>query len=99
MNRQYYVYILASKPRGTFYIGMTNSVSRRVWQHREGLDEGFTKRYGVRRLVHCECFARPQEGILREKRQKKWNREWKIRLIESVNPNWDDLYETVMEMP
>jgi putative endonuclease len=71
---------------------MTNSLSRRVWEHRQGLVEGFTKRYGVYRLVYCETFSRPQDAIVREKRLKKWNREWKIRLIENANPNWDDLY-------
>jgi putative endonuclease len=99
MNRRYYVYILAGKPRGTLYIGMTNSVARRVWQHREGLPEGFTKKYGVHRLVYSETYSRPQDAIAREKRLKKWKREWKIRLIETANPRWDDLYETVMEMP
>ena len=99
MSRQYYVYSLASKPNGTLYIGMTNNVARRVWQHRQGLVEGFTKRYTVHRLVHCETFARPIDAIQREKRLKKWNRAWKIQLIESANPEWKDLYETVMHMP
>ena len=99
MSRQYYVYILASKAHGTLYIGMTNNIAGRVWQHRQGLVEGFTKRYNVHRLVYSESFARPIDAIQREKRLKKWNRAWKIRLIESVNPNWNDLYETVMNMP
>ena len=99
MNRQYYVYILASKPNGTLYIGMTNNLARRVWEHRQGLVGGFTKRYKVHRLVYCECFARPREAIQREKRLKKWNRAWKIQLIESSNPDWEDLYETVRYMP
>jgi putative endonuclease len=99
VSRQYYVYILASKQRGTLYIGMTNGLARRAGQHRQALIEGFTQRYGVHRLVHYEAFPTPQDAIVREKRLKKWNRVWKIRLIESVNPNWDDLYETVMEMP
>ena len=99
MSRQYYVYILASKPKGTLYIGVTNSLAHRVWQHKRGLVEGFTKRYGVHRLVHYEVFARPSEAIQREKRLKKWNRAWKVRLIESTNPEWEDLYGTVMHMP
>jgi putative endonuclease len=99
MSRQYHVYILASKPNGTLYIGVTNSIARRVWQHRQGLVEGFTKKYGVDKLVYCEAFARPQEAIQREKRLKKWNRAWKIQLIESTYPAWKDLYETVMDMP
>jgi putative endonuclease len=99
MSPQYHVYILASKRNGTLYIGMTNNIARRVWQHKQGLVEGFTMKYGVDRLVYCEAFARPQDAIQREKRLKKWNRAWKIQLIESTNPEWDDLYETVMHMP
>ena len=99
MNRQYYVYILASKPKGTLYIRVTNNLARRVWQHKQGLVEGFTKMYNVHRLVYCETFARPRDAIQREKRLKKWNREWKIQLIESANPGWKDLYGAVMEMP
>jgi putative endonuclease len=99
MSRQYYVYILASKPNGTLYIGMTNNLSRRVWEHRQDVVEGFTKRYNVHRLVYSESFARPQDAIQREKRLKKWNRAWKIRLIESTNPGWNDLSPTVMHMP
>jgi putative endonuclease len=99
MDRRYYVYIVASKPRGTLYIGVTSNIARRVWEHKQGLVEGFTKKYGVDRLVHCEAFARPQNATQREKRLKKWNRIWKIQLIESVNPQWRDLYETVTSMP
>jgi len=96
---QYYVYILASKPNGTLYIGMTNNLARRVWQHKQGFVEGFTKKSGVHRLVYAESFARPRDAIEREKRLKKWNRAWKIQLIESVDPAWKDLSETVMHMP
>jgi putative endonuclease len=96
---QYYVYILTSKPNGTLYIGMTNNLARRVWEHKQGLVEGFTKKYGARRPVYAESFARPRDAIEREKRFKKWNRAWKTRLIESVNPGWKDLSETVMYMP
>jgi putative endonuclease len=99
MRHQYYVYILASKPNGTLYIGITNNIARRVWEHKPGLVEGFTKKYGVDRLVYCEAFGRPQEAIQRKKRLKKWNRAWKGELIESTNPDWKDLYETVMHMP
>jgi putative endonuclease len=99
MSRQYYVYILASKRNGTLYIGMTNNLARRVWQHRQGTVEGFTKKYNVHQLVYSETFARPQDAIQREKRLKKWNRAWKLQLIESVNPEWKDLYGTVMNMP
>jgi len=99
MSREYYVYILASKPNGTLYIGMTNNLARRVWEHQQGLLEGFTKKYNVHRLVYCESFPRPRDAIQREKCLKKWNRAWKIRLIESVNPGWEDLSHTVMHMP
>ncbi len=99
MSRRYYVYILASKRNGTLYIGMTNNIARRIWEHKQGLVEGFTKRYNVNRLVYCESFARPREAIEREKRLKKWNRAWKIHLIESANPDWKDLWETAMRTP
>jgi putative endonuclease len=90
-----YVYILASRPHGTLYIGVTNSLSRRVFEHREDVSLGFTRRYGVHRLVHYEVFDDICNAIHREKRLKKWNRQWKIELIESRNPRWDDLYETL----
>jgi putative endonuclease len=98
MSRQFYVYILASKPNGTLYVGATNNIARRAWEHKHGLVEGFTKRYSVHRLVYCESFGRAHDAIQREKRLKKWNRQWKIRLIESVNPEWKDLSEAVMHM-
>lgn len=97
-QRQYYVYILASKRNGTLYIGMTNNLSRRVWEHKHALVEGFTKKYGVHRLVYSECFPRPRDAIQAEKRLKKCNPAWKIQLIESVNPGWNDLSETLMDM-
>jgi putative endonuclease len=87
------VYILASRPYGTLYIGVTNELTRRIAEHRQELVEGFTKKYGVHRLVYCETFAHVVDAIRAEKRLKKWNRAWKIRLIESVNPEWKDLYE------
>jgi putative endonuclease len=99
MPKRYYVYILASQPNGTLYIGVTNNIARRVWQHQQGLVEGFTKRYNVHRLVYCESFEHPQDAILREKRLKKWNRAWKIELIESVNPGWKNLSDTLIGMP
>jgi putative endonuclease len=95
MNRRYWVYILASRRNGTLYIGMTNDLARRVGQHRQGMVEGFTKKHHVHRLVYCESFARPVEAIQAEKRLKKWRRAWKIQLIESVNPEWKDLSETL----
>ena len=94
MSGVYYVYILASKRNGTLYIGVTNDLARRVWEHREGLAEGFTKDYGVKRLVYFEAFEDINAAIHREDRLKKWKRQWKIDLIQSRNLLWDDLYET-----
>jgi putative endonuclease len=88
----YFVYVLASRLGGTLYIGVTNDLVRRAQEHRQGEVEGFTKKYGVSRLVHFEAFDDIHEAIAREKRLKKWNRAWKIQLIEEHNPNWDDLY-------
>ena len=88
----YTVYILASQKQGTLYIGVTNDIARRAFEHREGAAAGFTKRYGVRRLVYMEVFDDVRDAIAREKRLKAWNRDWKIALIEKDNPNWDDLF-------
>ncbi len=90
--KNYYVYILASKRNGTLYIGVTNNLLRRVYEHKNGLLEGFTKKYKVTRLVYYEVYQDVQQAILREKRMKKWKREWKINLIERENPEWEDLY-------
>lgn len=95
--KNYYVYIVTNKPRGTLYIGMTNNLIRRAYEHRKGLIEGFTKKYNLKRLVYYEVFDRVEDAILREKRLKKWNRQWKIDLIEKVNPNWNDLYEKLVK--
>ena len=89
----YYVYILASKPRGVLYIGFTGSLAPRVDQHKRGEIDGFTKRYHVKRLVYYEMFSDPLSGIKREKQLKKWKRAWKIHLIEKHNPQWFDLYD------
>ncbi len=88
----YFVYVLASRLGGTLYIGVTNDLVRRAQEHRQGEVEGFTKKYGINRLVHFEAFDDIHEAIAREKRLKKWNRAWKIQLVEEQNPNWDDLY-------
>jgi putative endonuclease len=93
--KQYYVYILASKIGGTLYIGVTNDLVRRVYQHREKLIEGFTRQYDVSRLVYYEVHSDIEAAITREKQMKKWNRAWKVRLIEEDNPNWDDLYKRI----
>jgi len=89
----YYVYILASKRNGTLYIGVTNDLKRRIYEHKNGLIDGFTKKYSVKNLVYYEQTNDVHEAILREKRLKKWNRDWKIKLIEEMNPDWKDLSE------
>jgi putative endonuclease len=94
-ERIYYVYILASGPNGTLYTGVTNNLSRRVFEHREGIFLGFTKRYGVKRLVYFEEFPTALDAIHREKRIKKYPRAWKINLILGMNPDWRDLAETL----
>jgi putative endonuclease len=88
----YYVYILASRIGGTLYIGVTNDLVRRVFEHKSKFVRGFTKKYDVSRLVYFEQYDDIQVAIQREKQLKKWNRAWKVRLIEEKNPNWDDLY-------
>jgi putative endonuclease len=85
------VYLLASQRNGTLYVGVTSNLPQRMHQHREGLIEGFTKDYGIKRLVWFEQHSTMEHAIVREKRIKKWNRSWKIRLIEEANPDWRDL--------
>ena len=87
----YYVYILASRRYGTLYIGVTNDLRRRMEEHRLGLGSEFVKKYRVHRLVYVEPFESAEDAIRREKQLKKWNRDWKIRLIEEENLEWDDL--------
>ena len=84
--KQYFVYILASKRNGTLYVGVTNNLNKRVWQHKSGLVDGFTKKYSVGMLVYYERFGSIDSAIVREKRLKKWNRKWKLELIEKFNP-------------
>jgi putative endonuclease len=89
--RDYYVYILASQRNGTIYIGVTNNLQRRIEEHQSGLVEGFTKRYHLKELVYYEQTPSIEAAILREKQLKKWNRAWKVALIEKANPIWKDL--------
>ncbi|BDP31578.1 GIY-YIG nuclease family protein [Vibrio vulnificus] len=89
------VYILASQPYGTLYIGVTGDLIKRIWQHKNGESDGFTKKYRVVHLVYFEQFEAMSDAILREKQLKKWNRKWKIQLIESTNPHWLDLYKNL----
>ena len=90
-----WIYVLTNRPNGTLYIGVTNSLSRRVWEHREGLYPGFARRYGLRRLVYYEHHDDIRNAIQRETSLKRWPRAWKVRMILGSNPNWDDLYETL----
>ena len=90
--KQYYVYILASKKNGTLYIGVTNNLLKRVYEHKNNLIGGFTKKYHVHNLVYYEAYSNIHDAIAREKRMKKWERQWKINLIEKSNPSWKDLY-------
>jgi putative endonuclease len=92
----YWVYILASGKHGTLYIGITNDLVRRVYQHKEKTNKGFTSRYGVDRLVWFQGYDDPTSAIEREKELKKWRREWKINLIEQANPNWEDRYPEIV---
>lgn len=88
----YCVYIMTNRIYGTLYIGVTNDIARRAWEHREGLIDGFTKQHALKMLVYTEEFDSITEAIRREKRLKLWKRSWKIALIEEQNPNWEDRY-------
>lgn len=89
----YHVYILARRRHRTLYLGVTNNLGRRVWEHRTKAIPGFSAKYGVDRLVWYQGYDRIDEAIVREKSMKKWRRDWKLRLIEEMNPDWQDLYE------
>lgn len=91
----YCVYIIASKRNGTIYIGVTSNLKKRIWEHKEKLVEGFTKKYGVDKLVYFEQTENVHSAIQRERQLKKWNREWKLNLIEKENPKWEDLYNKI----
>ena len=92
----YWVYILASKLGGTLYVGVNNDLVRRVYEHREGLAESFTKRYGIKTLVYFEAHETIAAALQREKNIKHWSREWKIDLIVASNPEWRDLYDEIV---
>ena len=95
MNKQFYVYILASKRNGTLYTGVTSNLVQRVWQHKNNVIEGFTLKYNVKILVYYEAHENAENAISREKQIKKWRRNWKLRLIEESNPHWNDLYDNI----
>jgi len=93
--KQFYVYILATKNNGTFYVGVTSDLVRRVWQHKNEVVEGFTKKHAIKTLVYYEVFGDAETAIKREKRLKRWSRASKMKAIEEMNPEWNDLYETI----
>ena len=91
----YFVYIMTNKPKGTLYIGVTNNLLRRVYEHKEGLIEGFTQQYKLKKLVYFEIHQDIRIAIQREKNLKHWKREWKFQLVEDLNPYWKDLWKTI----
>jgi putative endonuclease len=95
VQKQPAVYVLASKRNGTLYIGVTSDLTKRVWEHKNDLVEGFTKRYSVHRLIWYELHNSMESAIKREKSMKEWKRAWKLELIESANPDWEDLYHRI----
>ncbi len=97
MDRQPAVYILANKRNGTLYVGVTSDLIKRIWQHRNNVVQGFTKRYSVHQLVYYELHDTMESAITKEKMLKNWKRAWKLQLIERSNPNWQDLYRTIIQ--
>ena len=97
MDKTYCVYIMTNKKHGTLYIGVTSDLIGRVYQHKNKLVEGFTKKYGLDKLVYYECTPDVKSAITREKQMKKWYRKWKIELIEEGNPEWNDLYSEITD--
>lgn len=93
--KQYFVYILASQTAGTLYVGITSDLKKRIWEHKTKAVKGFTEKYDVHKLVYYEVYDDPENAILRKKRMKKWNREWKINIFRDRNPDWQDLYDTL----
>ncbi len=96
---EFFVYILASRYRGTMYVGVTNDLSRRVGEHKSGAVPGFTKRYKINQLVYCEPYTSILEARARERVLKRWRRDWKFELIEAQNPNWRDLTPQIIQIP
>jgi putative endonuclease len=92
-EKSYVVYILASQRNGTLYVGVTNDLVRRTWEHDQGVVEGFTRKYNVKRLVYYEVFGDIAKAIAREKQLKRWHRAWKLDLIEKANPTWKNLFD------
>jgi len=96
LDKHFDVYMMASAPNGTLYVGVTSDLVKRVWQHKDGLADGFTKQYDVKTLVWFEPQGSAEAAINREKQLKKWNRAWKVQLIEEKNPHWRDLYSDII---
>ena len=95
--KKFYVYILAHKKNGFLYTGLTSNLPKRIWEHKNGVAEGHTKTYNIKRLVYFEIFDDFENAAAREKKLKKWRRQWKIDLIETNNPEWGDLYEKILQ--
>jgi putative endonuclease len=96
MHKTFHTYILTNKPYGTLYIGVTSNLIKRIWQHKESLHNGFTKKYQLTNLVYYETHDNAENAIVREKQLKKWKRQWKLNLIEQFNPSWSDLYRALL---
>ena len=94
--KKYYIYILASKKNGTLYIGVTNNLIKRTYEHKNNITPGFTQKHNIHKLVYYEVYNEIYDAIEREKCLKRWKREWKIKLIEKSNPDWDDLYNRII---
>jgi len=97
MEKQFFVYILASKKNGTLYVGTTQGLAKRTWEHKNEVVEGFTKKYDVKTLVYYEVLNDYEEALKREKKLKKWPRQWKLNVINDMNPEWKDLYESICQ--
>lgn len=95
VSKSYHVYILASRRNGTLYVGVTSDLAKRIWEHKNNMVKSFSQKHALHRLVYFEAHEDPTEAILREKRIKKWNRQWKVDLINKSNPEWKDLYDKV----
>lgn len=96
MDRQYFVYMLTNQRYGTLYVGITSDLIRRIWEHKNNAVEGFTQEHCLHRLVWYEAHADPYQAITREKLIKKWHRDWKVNLIQAMNPEWEDLYSSIV---
>jgi len=95
MSKQFYVYILTKRRNSTFYVGITSDLPKRIWEHKNEVADSFTKKHDIKMLVYYEVFDNAEYAIRREKRLKRWNRAWKMKVIEAMNPHWHDLYEDI----